>query len=89
MRNSGEKIKESNNEKQQSEKKENIDILARARFSFAATQELPESPNESDEYSQQESDLHHKEYLDDVLKEMSNLKKKKLKQKSNGVFTTG
>lgn len=89
MRNNREKIKESINEKQQSEKKENMDILARARFSFAATHELPESPNESDEYSQQDSDSHHKEYLDNVLKEMSSLKERKLKQKSNSALTTG
>ena len=88
MRNNNEKIKESNNENenQQTEKKENIDILARARFSFAATQEIPESNNESDEHFHKDADLHHKEYLDNILKEISTLKKNKLKEKSSGFF---
>ncbi len=89
MRNNNEKIKESNNEKQQAEKKEDIDILARARFSFAATQEIPESTNESDENFQKDADLHHKEYLDNILREISTLKKNKLKEKSSGFFLTG
>ncbi len=67
----------------QTEKKENMDILDRARVSFAATHEIPDSTNESNEYSQQDNDneLNQKEYLESILKDVSTLKKQ-IKRKS-------
>jgi hypothetical protein len=51
-----------------------IDILARARFSFAATQDIEESHSDNEEL-QDLIDSDRKAYVDDVLRDLAALRK--------------